>query len=195
MSIFKHWEKAKWSESEASAAIRTAAKQAVESGKITLEEAIKAAEAIVHFDQQRPEIKARSINIFRGLFDRAGVTRQGFKHDKNNLCEADAIFADELKELVHRFNAQKTLSDMSKEQLTSKADELAIELNKFVDELNRRFPVAAAAATTSEPDMAEVDAKSARDWERNLGDCQSTYPSFTAYQARKRYDAKNPNMA
>ena len=194
MSIFKTWMSSRSQETQSEASIRAAARKLVESGKITLEEARRAAEQIHSFSTQEPAMRKRGIEIFKELADRAGVNRKGFSYDSFNLCSADAIFADELARLVIEFNNEHTLSTMSKEQLTEKMNAIAEELNKHVEEMNRRFPSPkpVAAAKSSEPNMADVDTKSAADWKRNLCDCQSHWPSFAAYAANMRYEAKHP---
>lgn len=196
-NILSHWKTSKAKVGQSESSVREAARTAVASGQITLDEARKAAVQLSSMGGLNPEQKRGRKQFLEGLTDRAGVNRSGFSYDSDNLNAADKVFVDELGNLVDQFDAEASLSTMSKEELRQAIDELADNLNKHCAEMSRRFPSAppAPAAKSSEVDMAEVDAKSQADWDRNARDCQSLYPSFTAYAARMRYDANHPKMA
>lgn len=174
----------------------------MESGQISLKQATEAVEALHALDLQKPETQKRNVAMVKELADRAGVSREGFKYDAFGLCQADAIFADELKELVLQFHAEKTLSTMSKEQLTAKADELAAERNKFVDELNRRFPSPPSAEANPTPAKferrkksdAEINAECEAQWEQHSKQPISDllkYSSLSDFQQHMRYRNQN----
>lgn len=202
MSIFKHWEQSVSIESKNDSTIRATARHLVESGQISLRQATEAAEAVHNLDLQDKKTLERSVGKVRDLFDKAGVGREGFKYDKFNLSEADYIFADALKDLVLQFHAQKTLSTMSKEQLTARADELAADRNKFVDELNRRFPSPPAADANPTPAKferqkktdAEIDAECEAQWAEHLKQPTNDlgrYNSLHDFQQHMRYRNQN----
>jgi hypothetical protein len=196
-NIFSHWKKSKATVSQSYESVREAARKAVASGQISLDEARLAAKRIRSMSEVSQQQKLAQREFIQGLTDRTNVARTGFTYDANGVNAADAIFADELANLVDEFDVEASLSTMSKEELTKAIDAIADNLNKHVAEMSRRFPSALPApnAKSSEVDMVAVDAKSKANWDRNLHDCRTTWPSFTAYAARMRYDAQNPKMA
>lgn len=197
MSIFNFWQTSKTHERQSEESIRMSARKVVESGKITLEEARKAVTDNSDFTAAVSEKNKVRKAFLEQLTDRANISRKGFGYDTRSLSAADAIFVDELSKLVEQFDKEASISTMSKEQLTEAMDKLADNLNKHAAEMSRRFPspTPAPAAKSSEVDMADVDAKSQTDWDKNVCDCRSMYPTFAAYAARKRYDANHPKMA
>lgn len=192
-NIFSHWKNSRATASQSEASVREAARKAVASGQISLDEARKAAVQLSSIAVGSTLQKDGKKSFIEQLTNRANVNRIGFAY-QDNISVADAIFVDELANLVDEFDAEASLSTMSKEELSKAIDEIADNLNKHVAEMSRRFPSALPApnAKSSDVDMAAVDAKSQADWDRNLHDCQQTWPSFTAFAAANRYDAANP---
>lgn len=195
-NIFSHWKNSKATASQSEASVREAARKAVASGQITLDEARKAAVQLSSINVGDLMQKGGKKSFIEQLTNRANVNRTGFAY-KDNISVADAIFVDELANLVDEFDAEASLSTMSKEELTKAIDAIADNLNKHCAEMSRRFPSdkPAPAAKSPEIDIAAVDAKSQADWERNHRDCQSIWPSFHAYASRMRYDAHYPEQA
>ncbi len=196
MSIFNFWQNTKSAETQSEAAIRQSARQLVESGEITLTEARNAADGRQTFAEQSQQKQTWIKDSFKHLANRAKVNRNGFSYDKHGLCQADAIFVDELCNLVAQFDTP-ALPPMGAAALKVEIDRLAAEMNSRMDELEALEPAKPKTPKPAEVEaqkLAEITQQAESDFRANKNNCQSKWNSLAAFAAARRFAFKNPEM-
>ncbi len=198
MNLFKIWTNSKQSTDAVERKIRTAAQDLVASGKISLDEARRAAGIMAEIETQSGEKRRLSIDFVSTLAQRGSFNRAAFPYDSRGMAGADVIFADELEKLVTAFDQQEgNLETMSASDLQAELKAASDRVEQIRETLSRRFPdsapsppPAAAAGKTFVRRVRtreEVNAAAEEKWRKFKADPQGHHRDLSRFESLYEY--------